>query len=362
MFTLIIFVVVISVLVFVHEVGHFIAAKRAGMKVEEFGFGFPPRIWGVRRGGTMYSVNWIPFGGFVKIFGEDGSEDTSRGSFGSAPFWRKVLVVTAGVIMNVLFAAVLLMAANFLGLRVGLFDQGLINVAQDKKVQIIEASVGSPAEDAGLQPLDEIVGFRLSDGSLLEAVNPETVQEFVHANAPGAVTMVIVRGVERMEVPVNLREAIGPTEGPLGISLVLTGVVSYPWYQSVWRGIADASVMFVAIGYGYIRIIASLFTGGSAAAQVSGPVGIATLTGQAARIGFNYLLQFVALISLNLAVLNIIPFPALDGGRLAMLIVEKGRGRPVRAGTERLINSLGFLFLVGLMIFVTIKDVGRLFE
>jgi regulator of sigma E protease len=264
--------------------------------------------------------------------------------------------------MNILFAAVLLMLGNFLGLRVGLFDQSLIDVARDKKVQVIEVSVDSPAQQAGLMSLDEIVGFRLSDGSLFETINPDMVQEFAYANAGSGATMVIVRGVERLDLPIALREPVGPTEGPIGISLVLTGVISYPWYESLWRGVADAAVMFVAIGYGYIRIIASLFTDGQTAAQVSGPVGIATLTGQAARIGVNYLMQFVALISLNLAVLNIVPFPALDGGRLAMLLVEKGRGRPVRANTERLINSLGFLFLIGLMIFVTIKDVGRLFE
>lgn len=362
MFTLIIFIVVISVLVFVHEVGHFVAAKRSGMRVQEFGFGFPPRLWGFRRGGTIYSINWIPFGGFVKIFGEDGSEDRSPGSFGAASFPRKVLVVTAGVIMNFLFAVVLLIVANFLGLRVGLFDQALINVAQDKKIQVIEASPGSPAQDAGIQPLDEIVGFRLSDGSLFKTISPEMVQEFSFANAGTEATIVIVRGIDRIELPITLREPIGPTEGPIGISMALTGVISYPWYEALWRGFVDASIMFVAIGYGYVRIITSLFTGGGLGVQVSGPVGIATLTGQAARIGFNYLMQFVALISLNLAVLNIVPFPALDGGRLAMLFVEKGRGRPVRAATERLINSIGFLFLIGLMILVTIKDVGRLFE
>jgi len=290
-FTLIIFILVISVLVFVHEAGHFVAAKRSGMKVEEFGFGFPPRLWGFRRGDTMYSINWIPFGGFVKIFGEDGSEDRSPGSFGAATFWRKVLVVTAGVIMNILFAAVLLMAANFLGLRVGLFDQNLINIAQDLKVQVIETSEGSPAAEAGLMPLDEIVGFRLSDGTLFKTVNPETVQEFSFANEGIETIVVIVRGVEKMELPITLRESVGPKEGPIGISMVLTGVVSYPWYESIWRGVADASRMFVAIGFGYVRIIASLFTGGGVAGQVAGPIGIATLTGQAARIGFNYLLR-----------------------------------------------------------------------
>lgn len=362
MLTLIIFIVVISLLVFVHEVGHFVAAKRSGMKVEEFGFGFPPRLVGFRRGETIYSVNWIPFGGFVKIFGENSSEHRESRSFGSAPFSRKVLVVVAGVLMNFLFAAFLLILANFFGLRVGLFDQNLITIAQDKKIQIIEVSEESPARAAGLQTLDEIIGFRLSDGSVLRTISPEVIQEFAYANAETEATMVIVRGDEQMDIPISLRQAISPTEGPIGISLALTGVVSYPWYESIWRGIADSAFIFVAIGWGYIKIIASIFTDGRLATQVSGPVGIATLTGQAASIGFNYLMQFVALISLNLAVLNIIPFPALDGGRLMMLVSEKVRGRAMQARTERLINGIGFMVLIILMALVTIKDVGRLFE
>ena len=362
MITIIIFIAVISVLVFVHEAGHFVAAKRSGMRVEEFGFGFPPRMFGVRKGETVYSVNWIPFGGFVRIFGENSSGEHEPRSFGAAPFWRKVLVVTAGVIMNFLFAALLLMLANFFGLRIGLFDESLVNIAEDKKIQVIEVSPGSPADSAGLMTLDEITGFRLSDGSVLKTERPEVIQEFAYANAGTDAIIVITRGSTQMDVPISLREPVGPTEGPIGISLALTGVVSYPWYEAIWRGVADSAIMFVAIGWGYVRIISSLFTDGQLAGQVSGPVGIATLTGQAARIGFNYLMQFVALISLNLAVLNIIPFPALDGGRLALLISEKVRGRAVRARTERLINGIGFMILIGLMVLVTIKDVGRLFE
>ncbi|HXV26615.1 MAG TPA: site-2 protease family protein [Candidatus Paceibacterota bacterium] len=361
MLTAVIFLVVISVLVFVHEVGHFVAAKRAGMRVQEFGFGFPPRLWGVRRGETVYSLNWIPFGGFVKIHGEDGQDRSSPFSFAAASFGRKVGVVVAGVVMNFLFAAALLVLGNFLGLRVGLFEPALINLATDKQVQIISVSPDSPAAAAGLMPLDAITGFRLSDGSLLRVTGPEQVQEFSLANAGREVTIILSRGGEELALPLALREPVGPTEGPIGISLVMTGVVSYPWYQALWRGVADAGMMFISIVVGYAGIIGSLFTDGRLAGEVAGPVGIATLTGQAARIGFNYLVQFVAVISMNLAVLNILPFPALDGGRLAILIGEKVRGRPLRQHTERLINGLGFLFLLGLMVAVTIKDIGKLF-
>jgi len=361
MFTLLVFLIVISTLVFVHEVGHFIAARKSGMRVEEFGIGFPPRIFGVRRGGTLYTVNWIPFGGFVKILGEDGQARDTPGSFTAAPFSRKVLVVVAGVVMNFLFAALLLILGNFLGLRVGLFDPSMAAIARDQQLQIIQVSEGSPAQAAGLEALDEIVGFRLSDGSLLRTTDPALVQDFSLANAGREVTIVIKRNDEHRELPLTLRESQGPTEGPIGISLALTGVVSYPWYESLWRGLADAAVMFVAIVFGFAKLIGSLFTGDGMGAQVSGPVGIATLTGQAARLGINYLIQFVAVISMHLAVLNIIPFPALDGGRLALLITEKLRRRPLREATERLINGLGFLFLLVLMVLVTVRDIVRIF-
>src|SRR3989344_1679860 len=145
MLTAIIFIIVIGVLVLVHEFGHFIFAKRAGMKVEEFGFGFPPRLWGFKRGETTYSLNWIPFGGFVKILGEDGDERGPR-SFASAPFGKRMLVILAGVAMNVLLAAVFLMLVNFFGMRIGLSEGDTLG-ARNLQVQLVSVSEGSPANE-----------------------------------------------------------------------------------------------------------------------------------------------------------------------------------------------------------------------
>ena len=162
MLTLIIFVIVLSILIFVHELGHFIFAKRAGMKVEEFGFGFPPRILGLKRNGTIYSLNWIPFGGFVKIFGEDGEHARETGSFGSAPARIRAMVLIAGVLMNFLLAVVLLTIGNTVGLRVGLVDEQIKAKARDIKVQIIQIAENSPAEEADLRALDEIIAVRVN--------------------------------------------------------------------------------------------------------------------------------------------------------------------------------------------------------
>jgi regulator of sigma E protease len=361
MLTFLIFIVVISVLVFVHEFGHFIMAKRAGMKVEEFGFGFPPRLWGIRKRGTLYSINLIPFGGFVRIFGEDGEHRRAPGSFGAGTFGQKVAVITAGVAMNFLFAVVLLMLGNFFGLRVGIFDEQTAARAHDVKVQIVQVLEGSPAQEAGLQPLDEIRGFRLADGEVITVAGPEAVQEYAFAHAGEKVTMVINREGNEQDIPIRLREPTGPTEGPIGISLALTGVVRYPWYESIWRGVSMGAQIFWATLVGYGRLFASLVVDGRLGADISGPVGIATLTGQAARVGFNYLLQFVAMISINLAVLNILPFPALDGGRLALIGAEKVRGRALSQQVEGMMNAVGFAVLLLLMVAVTVKDIVQFF-
>jgi len=356
--TAIIFIIVISILVLVHEAGHFFFAKKAGMKVEEFGFGFPPRLLGFKKGETLYSINAIPFGGFVKIFGEDGEHRSEPHSFGSKSFIQRMKVILAGVVINVAFAAVLLIIGNAVGLRIGLIDQSQINQARDKQIQIIQIAKDSPAEQAGIKVLDTIHGFKVG-GQTITPQNVEDVQRFVSQNAGRTVTMLISRGSEVVEKPVTIRANPPAGQGPLGVSLAHTGVVSYPWYEALWRGVKDAAMLTVNTFQGYARLIKNLIVERSLIADVSGPIGIATLTGQAARIGFTYLLQFVAMISINLAVLNSIPFPALDGGRALMLVVEKIKGSPINKRAEALINTVGFFVLMALMLYITAKDIVK---
>lgn len=362
MFTFIVFILVLSVLVLVHEAGHFIVAKKTGMKVEEFGLGFPPRLWSFQHNGTIYSINVILFGGFVRIFGEEGEQRTAPSSFGFAGFWSQLAVVFAGVAMNLVLAAVLLVICNFGGLRVGIFDEDMAARARDVKVQIIQVLQSSPAERAGLRPLDEILGFKQTDRSELERIaTPEDVQKFAYSHMDASVIISIRRGSDIVDLPMVLRSSSNPNEGPIGISLARTGVVRYPWYQSMWLGVVDTWHLFTATLVGYGGLLASLFRTGSLGADISGPIGIASMTGQAARVGFTYLLQFMAMISVNLAVLNVLPFPALDGGRAVMIIAQKLRGKSLRESTERTIHALGFIVLLVLMVAVTIKDVVKLF-
>ncbi len=345
----------------VHEFGHFIFARKSGMKVEEFGFGFPPRIWAKKKGDTLYSLNLIPFGGFVKIYGEDGEHRDSPGSFSSKSVLNRLKVVVAGVVMNFLLAVFLLIISNFMGLRVDISDQVLANQAHDKKIQIIRIISGSPAEKAGLTLLDEIVGFQDAAGNTTNATDVDTVQSFVLSHLGQNIKILIRRGSKIVPISIQPRVNPPPGEGAMGIEMDLTGVVYYPWYESIWRGAYNAYGMLVGTLYGYGLLFKTLFTTGKLLADISGPVGIATLTGQAARIGFSFLTQFVAMISINLTILNILPFPALDGGRAVMIIIEKIKGSPINKRTESLVNTVGFAFLITLMIYVTIKDVVKFF-
>ena len=361
MITALIFIAVIGVLVLVHEWGHFVMARRVGMKVEEFGFGFPPRMFGIKKGGTIYSMNWIPFGGFVRILGEDGGQRDNPGSFGSKSISSRLKVIVAGVVMNLLFAILLLISGNFFGLRIGLFDENMIAVARDKKVQILQVAPESPAEKAGLQILDEIVGFKLADGTIKYATATKEVQKFTSEHVGEKINIVLKHGNGLINKEIETRLNPPPGEGSIGIVMALTGVVSYPWYEAIWRGVNDTAILTYNTIYGYYLLIKTLVFDGRLIGEVSGPVGIAGVTGQAARVGFSYLMQFVALISVNLAVLNIMPFPALDGGRAVFIIAEKFRGKPIDKKIEGAVNGIGFALLVGLMIYVTIKDVAKFF-
>lgn len=362
MITALIFIAVIGVLVVVHEFGHFIVAKKAGMKVEEFGLGFPPRLWGLKKGETIYSINLIPFGGFVKIFGEDGEHRDAPRSFSSKPINSRLKVVLAGVTMNFFLAVFLLMVGNYVGIRVGIGDKAddVSARAEDKKIQIIRVIENSPAQEAGLKIFDEVVGFEDIEGKIILVSTAQETRDYISSNAGNKIKIIIERDSETKVKEVDLLgKDIG--EGLLGIVPARTGLLSYSWYESVWRGLSDAVFLTAQTAVGYYELFKTLLLRGQLLAEVSGPIGIASVTGQAAAVGFRFLLQFVALISVNLAILNVIPFPALDGGRALMLIVEKIKGSPVNQKIEAAINSVGFALLILLMVYATISDVGKLF-
>ena len=357
--TVIIFLIVLSILVFVHEFGHFWVAKKKGLKVEEFGFGFPPRLFGIKRGETIYSLNLIPFGGFVKIFGEDGGEKNDPRSFSSRPPGTRSLIAVAGVVMNFLLAMVLLVVGNFSGLRIGV-DEKFPGTAKDLKIQIIQVADGSPAASAGIKALDEVLEISFQQEKIIPS-KVEDIQEFVKKHLGKEVGIKIKRNNEELSFRVLARREPPPGQGSLGISLAKTGVVSYPWHQAILNGIKDSFLLFANTVYAFGLFFKSFFVQSKVLGDVAGPIGIAVLTGQAAGLGLSYLLQFIALLSVNLAVLNLIPFPALDGGRILLYAIEKARGVPLSRRTEGFINAAGFIFLLALMFYVTVKDVIKFF-
>lgn len=362
--TIIVFVIILGILIFVHELGHFIAAKKMGVRVEEFGFGFPPRIFGVKRGETTYSLNWIPIGGFVKMTGQSDFEVSDHGqakadprSFVSQKPWRRVIILCAGVAMNFLLAAVLLSIGFMIGLPSAVGDNLPAGArTTEQRIQILSATPDSPAAAAEFLAGDTIL--------TLDEVSPESVawvQDYVSDHAGQTVAVKIERGSEIIEKEVTPRLESPSGEGPLGITLAETARVSFPWYQAIWQGFKATGDLTVQIVVAFGNLIGALFTSGQVSGDVAGPIGIAVLTGQVTKLGFVYVLQFTALLSINLAIINILPFPALDGGHLLFLLIEKIRGGKTlkQAKVENIIHLVGFAFLLLLIALVTYRDIGK---
>ena len=369
--TIIVFVVILGLLIFVHEFGHFISARKMGVKVEEFGFGFPPRAFGIYKSkdgkwkkvfgnkelekeqNTIYSINWLPLGGFCKIKGEDGEkkENKEKDSFTNQPIWKRSIILSAGVLMNFVLAMILLTIGYKMGLPQAVEDG---DSARDLKIQIAQVSKDSPAEKSGLSIGDQIVN--INGENFLEI---EGLQEKIKLEAGSEIDIEIKRGNENLNIKATPRENPPKEEGALGVALVKTGIVSYPFLQSIWMGITTTFTIIVAIILAFYDIIYNLIVQKPISAEFAGPVGIAVLTGQVTRMGFVYVLQFAAVLSINLGILNILPFPALDGGRILFLIIEKIRGKKVSQKIENMVHTIGFFLLISLLIIVTFKDVFK---
>jgi len=352
--TIIIFIIVLAILILVHEFGHFIIAKRAGLVVEEFGFGFPPRIFSFKKGDTIYSINLLPLGGFVKILGEDGKEGQSSKSFASKKPGVKSLITVAGPLMNFLLATTLLIIGYNIGLPTAI-DETNAAQARDIGIQIIAISPSSPAEKAGLILGDQIVKF-----DAMELKEISSLQEYIKKEADKTIRLTVNRSGELKELDVLARKEPPKGEGAMGVVLAKVGIVSYPWYESIWRGIKSAFVVTWEIIRGLVGLLKNLLFAGKIPKEISGPVGIAVLTRQATDLGIIYLLQLIAIISLNLAVLNLMPFPALDGGRIVFFGIEKLKGSRVSPKIENAVNAAGFVLLIAIVLLITYRDILRL--
>jgi regulator of sigma E protease len=375
MLAVIIFLIILGVLIFVHELGHFLTARRNGIKAEEFGFGFPPRIAGVYKNeesgkyewvpfnkrvkskNTIYSLNWIPLGGFVKIKGEDGHGKIEEDSFAGKSAWVRIKVLAAGVTMNFVLAWVLISIVYMLGAPQAI--EPTTGGNPDSKIQISAMVSESPAEVSGIKIGDEISKVQKNNGKKVELKDIKAVQEYIAENKGKEIVLSVVRGDEKLDIKVVPRSEFPEGEGALGVALSETVIISYPWYQAIWEGLKTTLWMIWAIILALGGIIRSLFMGQGVGADVAGPIGIAVLTRDVANLGLVYILNFAAILSINLGIINILPIPALDGGRIVFVLVEKIKGRPVSQKVEQAFHSIGFMLLILLLVLVTFKDVFR---
>lgn len=366
MLTVLIFLILLSVLVLVHELGHFIAAKKLGVTVEEFGLGLPPKIrklftWQ----GTEFTLNWLPLGGFVKMCGEDREAPTinhqpstieAAGFFYAQKPWKRAIILVAGVFMNLV-----------LGVAAFTAVYTVLGIPEERNVVVIDGvAPNSPAELAQLRQNDVVNGLRVAGNELPVARTNEFI-DFINAHRGEEITLNIKRGQENKEIAITPRvESETPAgEGALGVAISNIQFIHYPWWQMPFRASVTGFKEALAWGRNTVeglgKMVSDLIVHGKVPDDVAGPVGIARITGEVAKRGWIPLFQLAGILSINLAIVNILPIPALDGGRLLFLGIEKLRGKPMDPNKERLIHLAGYAVLLGLIVLITIRDVMKVF-
>lgn len=372
-------------LVVVHEYGHFIAARRNGVDVEEFGIFFPPALFRRKtKAGWDFTINALPLGGFVKLKGEHDS-DTEKGSFGAASTWVKTKIMVAGVFFNLLTALVIFTILALVGMPKLIDNQFTVK----RDTQLVSSRVlvgyidkGSPAEKAGLKPQDQLIDIKTEGRSPIGITESEDLPKVTKNFAGQKVEVHVIRNGEYKQLPATLLttkevEASKKTDTPKGYLGIVP--VEFAVQRSTWSAPVVAvgftaqltKLTFQGLGHalaGLGSIIAGAVTGNTdarqsgqtkASEQVAGPVGIFYILKNGTTLGYQYVLLIIGIISLTLAIMNILPIPALDGGRLWLMWASRLTKKPISAKTEELINAVGFLVLIGLMIVITFVDVKR---
>lgn len=350
-----------------HELGHFLMAKRAGIGVEEFGFGLPPRAWGKKIRGTIYSINWLPFGGFVRLVGEDPTDKKrdQKNSYYVKSLGQRSLVVIAGVIMNFVLAVVIFyVVLVLLGFKVSLplyVEHKFRFVNQTSQVLVADVNSGGAADKAGIKPGDSII---VADGETISTV--DDLQRVVRGRENRDIELIVENPVNNKTRAVSVMPVFSQAiEAPaIGVGLGELAVLNYDTVgQKIFSGFSHSYNTVVYSGKVFGQLI------GYAVREkditpvqegVSGPVGIAQITDQAIKLGPLSVLQLVGLLSLNLAVINVLPLPALDGGRFFFIIIEAITRRKVYPNLEKWIHQIGFAILLGLIVLVTYNDILKL--
>lgn len=353
--TVLVFFGMLSILVIIHELGHFLTAKKFGIKVEEFGFGLPPRIFGIKKGETIYSLNWLPIGGFVKLYGEDlepgqkAPNSMINRAFYSRPIWQRVIVLVAGVFMNFVLSVAIVTY---------LFTQGVMVPSGQVKIEHVVS--GSPAEKGGLKEGDIITDIK-AENKDISITKSEDLGATVKKYLGKEITVGVLRDGEKTSVLLVPRKDYPPGEGPMGVAIGDHVKKVYSITQAPIEGTKESVNRTVEIVKGISTTLAKFFIQRKPVGDdVAGPLKIGQMTGEIRKLGLLPFLDFMGLISLNLAIINILPFPALDGGRLLFVILEALFGRKVKPAFERYAHLAGMAVLLTLIFLISINDIIKL--
>lgn len=362
---ILIFIIILLVLVTVHELGHFVTAKWFGIRVDEFGFGFPPRAMRLfKKGETEYTLNWLPIGGFVKIFGEEISAETVEGpeanrSFVNKPKWQQAIVLVAGIFANLLLAWVLFSIGFMSGMPTSVDSVSDKTMLKDAKLVIVTVLPDSPADKAELVSGDKILSLSTPKENITE-LNPVSLREFIITHDEN-ITVSYERNGETLSTIIDPVTSEADGKPSIGISMAEIGTLKLPFFKALAEGAKFTWTVTEGTVVGLYGLVHSAVTGaGNVKDAITGPVGMVRIVGDASEFGFAYLLSFAALISVNLAVINLVPFPALDGGRLLFVLIEKIKGSRINPNVANIANMIGFWLLILLMIFVTYNDIAKL--
>lgn len=351
-------------LMVIHEFGHFIIAKHFGVRVEEFGIGYPPRLFGKKMGDTLYSVNLIPLGAFVKIYGEEGDVDDYR-SFSKLAMWKRILIVLGGVIAFWVAAMVIFSVLFSIGAAIPISDA---DVAPGTPVNltIIAVQPNSPAQLAGVEVGDIILHVKNQTSSM--SINKVgDFQSFIASDHGNPIDMTIQRQGKDLDIVVSPRTSASLNQGALGVEIerLATIIKKYPFYEAPFEGIAFTWQVTIKSLEGIYGVFANLFEGQGvpAGAQLAGPIGITIFLANAASYGLGFFLYFIGSISVLVAIFNLFPIPALDGGKIVFLLIEKVMGKPVPVKWEETLTIIFFMLLISLSLFITVRyDIPRLVD
>lgn len=356
--TIIAFIIVLGILVIVHEAGHFVAAKLIGVKVEEFAVGFPPRLFTKKRGETKYSINLLPLGGYVKMLGELEHSKDPRAFENQKPLKRFTISV-AGVLMNVVLAWFILTIGFAIGMA-PLVSAPDALPGEKISTEIIVAGVleDSVAKKADLKQGDIFIKAEVEGKS----TTFESLKQYDQYNADNkgkTVTYQIKRDKDELTKEIELSS---DSDAQLGIVIVENAVIRVPWYKAPYVALHETYEIIKLTVVFLGDFFANLFSTGKVAEEVGGPVAIYAYTGLAVKAGLMVLLQFVAILSINLALLNILPFPALDGGRILFILIEGIAGKKIiKERVENIIHNIGFIVLIAAILAITYRDIAKFF-